>query len=946
VTFVEGGITLPELEVTSYSWGAANPAGTTPSLRDLTLTLPASTRADVVEPGLWGHLAAGSHLDSATIHVRTRVGPPSAPVTPEYITYTLTNVFISSFTTAEDYSGGVPQDTFQLHFGQVKEEYFSINPDGTQGRLLNTAVYDRATGRGDRGSLEGPPLPAPPAVGLTFVEHGITLPELAVSGYSWGAANPTGTTPSLQDLALTLTPGLAADAVEPGLWGHLAAGIHLDSAAIHVRMITPGHTVEYITYTLTDVYISSFTTAQDDSSNNAPQDTIQLHFGEVKEEYSELNADGIRGFTNTADYNQKTGQGLPGQLAGGGHHGTPKPPVGVTFEDGALTIPDVPVTSYSWGAANPTGTLPRLQDLTLTVFPGADIGEPGLWGHLANLGRLSFHRTATINVYTTVAGVARVYLSYTLTNLVISSFTTAEDGSGARPQDTIKLQFAEVTESYTPINPDGTSGTSNTANYNQAWGFSGGAGSLAGPALPGGPPVGLTFVEGGATLPELEVSGYSWGAANPAGTTPSLQDLTLTLAAGSTTRGGVEPGLWGHLAARKHLDSATIHVRKFGQPGGLVEYITYTLTDVYISSFTTAEDGSGAVPQDTIQLHFGRVRESFEGNTAIYDRATGRGDPGGLEGPALPTPPALGLNFVGVGATPNELAVQSYSWGAANPAGNTPSLQDLTLTLTPGLDADAVEPGLWGHLAAGIHLDSAAIHVRRTTTPGHTVEYITYTLTDVYISSFTTAKADDSPVVAPEDTIHLHFGEVKESFTDSLGSTNTADYNQATGKSGGAGSLAKGGATGKPRIGLSFVEGGITLPELEVASYSWGAANPTGTTPSLQDLTLTTVGGVEPGLWGHLAAGIHLDSATIHVRMITPGHTVEYITYTLKDVYISSFTTTEDGSGAVPQDTIQLHFAEVKEDYFPIDLVTGSRGKPNTADYNQKTGQSGGAGNL
>src|SRR5207253_658045 len=84
---------------------------------------------------------------------------------------------------------------------------------------------------------------------------------------------------------------------------------------------------------------------------------------------------------------------------------------------------------------------------------------------------------------------------------------------------------------------------------------------------------------------------------------------------------------------------------------------------------------------------------------------------------------------------------------------------------------------------------------------------------------------------------------------------NTADYNQVTGTSGGAGSLA-GETVGTPDIGLSFVEGGATLREIEASSYSWGAANPAGSTPSLQDLTLALApGSVEPGRSSRLAPG-------------------------------------------------------------------------------------------
>jgi type VI protein secretion system component Hcp len=791
VTFVEGGVTLPELAVSGYSWGAANPAGTKPSLQDVTLTVA----ADTVEPGLWGHLAAGTHVDSATIHVTT-VG--LHPV--EYLTDTLTDVFISSFTTSfrDTGSGDRPQDTIQLHFGEVKEEYFPTNPDGTRGSP-NTADYNQATGTsGGTDSLAGATR-GTPDLGLSFVEGGVSLREIEVSSYSWGAATPAvSTTPGLQDVTLAV----AADTVDPGLWGHLASGIHLPSATIHARK--PGHLgpIEYATYTLTDVTISSFTTSFRDtgSQSDVPQDTIQLHFGAVKEEYFPIDpVTGSRGSPHTADYNRATGRVLlsPDSLAGPPL--SPAPAVGLTFVEGGVTLPELAVSSYSWSAVNPTQTVPNLRDFTLTLDPG--VVEPGLWGHLAAGIHLD---SATIRVRkpTGSPNSGTAYITYILSDVVISSFTTAKDDGPDAPQDTIQLSFGIVTEFYTPINLDGSQGTPNEADYDRAEGIKGGAGSLAG-ATPDTPDLGLSFVERGVALREIEVSSYSWGAANPTGAAPGLQDVTLTVAADT-----VEPGLWGHLASGIHLPSATIHARKpSGMVGPQVEYITYTLTDVTISSFTTSFRDTGSqsdVPQDTIQLHFGAVKEEYfpidpvTGNrgsphTADYNRATGRVllSPNSLRGPTLSAKPLVGLTFVEGGVTLPEMAVSGYSWGAANPAGTAPSLQDFTLTLAPGV----VEPGLWGRLVAGIHLDSATIRVSKSVGPHvgtHVVTYIDYTLKDVFISSFTTT--NDRALGGLLDTIQLHFGEVKEQFfpvslTGGLGQPNIADYDLVTGKVRKAGTL-------------------------------------------------------------------------------------------------------------------------------------------------------------
>jgi type VI protein secretion system component Hcp len=147
------------------------------------------------------------------------------------------------------------------------------------------------------------------------------------------------------------------------------------------------------------------------------------------------------------------------------------------------------------------------------------------------------------------------------------------------------------------------------------------------------------------------------------------------------------------------------------------------------------------------------------------------------------------------------------------------------------------EPGLWGRLAVGTHLDSATIHVRR---PGVSpTEYLTYTLSNVTIVSFTTS----STAEVPQDTIQLAYDAVSESYKmfNSAGqvvATNTAQYNRVNGTSSATGTLTATSAS-TPQLGLSLVEGGVTAPELEVGSYSWGGSNPSGgaATSSLQKST-------------------------------------------------------------------------------------------------------------
>src|SRR5262249_54400775 len=197
--------------------------------------------------------------------------------------------------------------------------------------------------------------------------------------------------------------------------------------------------------------------------------------------------------------------------------------------------------------------------------------------------------------------------------------------------------------------------------------------------------------------------------------------------------------------------------------------------------------------------------------------------------------------------------------------------------------------------------------------------------------------------------IGLHFDEIAESYIPldpdgTPGTPNTASYNQLTRTSDGIGSLA--GDSGATPPALVFVEDSVALKGSDITSYTWGATNPDVFHASLQDFTITLTPGIaEPGLWGRLAVGKHLKTATIQLSKVSAlGKPHVYTTYTLTNVTISSFTTSEQG-GAVPQDTIGLHFDQIAESYIPLD-PDGTPGSPNTASYNQLTRTSDGIGSL
>ena len=59
-----------------------------------------------------------------------------------------------------------------------------------------------------------------------------------------------------------------------------------------------------------------------------------------------------------------------------------------------------------------------------------------------------------------------------------------------------------------------------------------------------------------------------------------------------------------------HYDSATLTMRKAG--GTALEYVTITLTDLIVTSYSVSEGGGGDLLTDTVTLNFAKFKYSFQ----------------------------------------------------------------------------------------------------------------------------------------------------------------------------------------------------------------------------------------------------------------------------------------------------------------------------------------------
>lgn len=124
-----------EIEVLSFSWGetqAGAPAAGGAGAAGKVVMQPAvfAVQYSKASPKLFQACAAGTRIKSAVLNA-SRVGE-----TPQdYLTWTFTDVLVSSYQTSASAQGSEPTpiDQFSLTFAQIQVSYKQPNPDGTLG---------------------------------------------------------------------------------------------------------------------------------------------------------------------------------------------------------------------------------------------------------------------------------------------------------------------------------------------------------------------------------------------------------------------------------------------------------------------------------------------------------------------------------------------------------------------------------------------------------------------------------------------------------------------------------------------------------------------------------------------------------------------------------------------------------------------------------------------
>src|SRR5262245_17266532 len=114
---------------------------------------------------------------------------------------------------------------------------------------------------------------------------------------------------------------------------------------------------------------------------------------------------------------------------------------------------------------------------------------------------------------------------------------------------------------------------------------------------------------------EIEVLSWSWGEVNeapPRGPGGGLgagkvdmSDLTVVASFSKAS-----PQLLLACASGKHFKSAVLTARKAGK--AQADYLTFSLTDVLVSSFRVGGSADDSVPTDSVGLSFGKIQVEYK----------------------------------------------------------------------------------------------------------------------------------------------------------------------------------------------------------------------------------------------------------------------------------------------------------------------------------------------
>jgi type VI secretion system secreted protein Hcp len=128
-----------QIELHSFSWGASNVVNIGSAtggagagkvqFHDLSIT----TAVSKASPSLFLMMASGTHAATGMLSIRKAGGTQL-----DYLTYSLTTVFVSSYSTAGANGDSIPTEQFTFQCAAVAMSYSPQNADGSLGSAIKT----------------------------------------------------------------------------------------------------------------------------------------------------------------------------------------------------------------------------------------------------------------------------------------------------------------------------------------------------------------------------------------------------------------------------------------------------------------------------------------------------------------------------------------------------------------------------------------------------------------------------------------------------------------------------------------------------------------------------------------------------------------------------------------------------------------------------------------
>ena len=130
-----------EIELESWSFGVSNSSSVLGGSRagagkSVPGDFTATKKSDKSTPRLAQAVAMGDHFKSAIITVRK-----AGSTQQEYLTITLSDVFVSSYQAGAAGSGALPMESIALNYSKLVQEYKEQKADGSLGKAISLG-YD------------------------------------------------------------------------------------------------------------------------------------------------------------------------------------------------------------------------------------------------------------------------------------------------------------------------------------------------------------------------------------------------------------------------------------------------------------------------------------------------------------------------------------------------------------------------------------------------------------------------------------------------------------------------------------------------------------------------------------------------------------------------------------------------------------------------------------